>query len=1200
MAVHGFSRSTSQVYLELLGDTSKFDVKKLQELGRQLENAEKLGKATTGSIKKMLDEAIKLSKTPFVDKRSLDASARVIRGLAASLDAYKNRYLAFVKLTEASQNRFNTLKAGGFIGMRREEVEYDKQRVERLKRITSQLELEYLKQRHAYESYVKAYEASSKRLKQIDDTRNRMAKSIYSFVDNRRFLSEKDRSMAFGIAQMFEQANPNTATGQRQIATAINQWNAFTSAMIRQKAEMSGLMRAWEKFRVVFSRVVDALLSFYVITAAQTLFFGFFQSLIKSNQLIEETEARLKALLVTAEKFARAQSKLRELTVATPFTYQELVESSALVRAYGVDIEKNMRAVVDWASAVKRDLTDTAVAFGKITAGSPRSQMLLSTRGFSMAMYETYLVQYRDRALALNKMIDDMYGGTAERLSRTFEGLLANMNDVWIFISQELGKPLFQSLKNDIQTLFNLLKALSAPGNSTLAWIGEFLNFLVSITVTLGFASGINFLISKIPTGIGAIIASTLTWEGILKVIGTRFMLIFSVLESISAVKGSLQLNELVAERERLENQTGGTARERLERERAITDNIEQQIRKIRDSNFLVEAFQIAEKNRLYDTLEVRKKIVAALEQEVKLEQARQAFQMAKGSTLQNYKLGNMLRDYDLAGFIQGVSNELTGKLVSRTGATAQNVDFLLAKQKWLNELLKPMTKTEALQKIKQEIRTFVLDSGGDIDDLRIKIVEFMNEFQVSVEELSEFFKGGKKGTAFDRTRFDELGAQIDSYSQSLQKQLAVVRGNIGAYESLYGALKNKSVADLIAQSNAMEANKANEKGRLVILQLVESLIKFKDMTKVAFDTKPIDEYNRRVGSLKEKARGLAENVGQKQFSYYGVNELGQLYDSRQKTTTALRQKMAAAKPYSKELLDATDKYLVSLKREYELYLLLQDSSTNYGEAYLGVLAEIRQKNQELYDDVARMSVDFLSETGRGIFDELLFGTTRDRLTSEIDDLRFKLIQIQAEKAGRQLIEDTEVSTLARINELEAERANVILPILENALQSVSDKMSDMLFSQIAEQLLNPLLSDEEMKKKANLQAYADYFKEVEKSLTFINTVQMSALNFSLNENLNLYKSILATITMINSQLITKQFLDAGITGGSSPIPKTGSSPIPAPIEKRMGGGIVRGFSQSTTIINQNIVQIPGNIYGFDDFKRKVDDANRALKGRSI
>ena len=79
--IPSFSRSATQVFLEIYADTSKYDPKKLTDLAKNLETADVSGKKVVGTVKNLLDKSILLSRTPFLDIKSLNAGARIIQSL---------------------------------------------------------------------------------------------------------------------------------------------------------------------------------------------------------------------------------------------------------------------------------------------------------------------------------------------------------------------------------------------------------------------------------------------------------------------------------------------------------------------------------------------------------------------------------------------------------------------------------------------------------------------------------------------------------------------------------------------------------------------------------------------------------------------------------------------------------------------------------------------------------------------------------------------------------------------------------------------------------------------------------------------------------------------------------------------------------------------------------------------------------------
>ena len=100
---------------------------------------------------------------------------------------------------------------------------------------------------------------------------------------------------------------------------------------------------------------------------------------------------------------------------------------------------------------------------------------MLSTRGLSMGGYERYIDEYKDRAIALQKYIDDTFGGTAARISETFYGLKTNIADLFDIMIQGKGEPVFKEMKRDLQYIQTIFTEINEQmGNVGIAgWIAS-------------------------------------------------------------------------------------------------------------------------------------------------------------------------------------------------------------------------------------------------------------------------------------------------------------------------------------------------------------------------------------------------------------------------------------------------------------------------------------------------------------------------------------------------------------------------------------------------------------------------------------------------------------------------------------------------------------------------------------------------------
>jgi hypothetical protein len=125
--------------------------------------------------------------------------------------------------------------------------------------------------------------------------------------------------------------------------------------------------------------------------------------------------------------------------------------------------------------------------------------------------------------------------------------------------------------------------------------------------------------------------------------------------------------------------------------------------------------------------------------------------------------------------------------------------------------------------------------------------------------------------------------------------------------------------------------------------------------------------------------------------------------------------------------------------------------SQTWAQAFGKQLSSINVELNKAQDTIAGMIVDSAREAGKGILNEMLYGTTAKSIDSQLDDLKFQLQQIQAEKQYEltgvksiTLVEDQEANTLAKINQLEKERSEIILNLLSNIAQKAVSKMEDM------------------------------------------------------------------------------------------------------------------------------------------------------------
>lgn len=280
----------------------------------------------------------------------------------------------------------------------------------------------------------------------------------------------------------------------REVDRALTSATRAKEKWDKQHTLSGWILNFWEKLKTVFFRVLDALISFAVINTTIQLIGAFTKSIIESNAQLEVLDARLSLMTGSGGAFDKLKKQIIDLTINTPFIIKEFIDASVSLQAFGLKAEKYLKPIADWASAIGKDIADVSVAFSKISTGSPRTALLLSTRGISKADFDKEFAKTQDRAVALANIVERRFGGMAERVSQTFTGMLSNIQDAWFLLSSALGEDLFKSIRVDVVNIFTSLRS----------WAKDPPVFIKAISVSI---KGLYEVIKIATIGIGVFLA---------------------------------------------------------------------------------------------------------------------------------------------------------------------------------------------------------------------------------------------------------------------------------------------------------------------------------------------------------------------------------------------------------------------------------------------------------------------------------------------------------------------------------------------------------------------------------------------------------------------------------------------------------------------------------------------------------------------
>lgn len=175
---------------------------------------------------------------------------------------------------------------------------------------------------------------------------------------------------------------------------------------------------------------------------------------------------------IAVERFQEALN----LAAKTPYNVEQVVAAQVQLSALGQKNIDILRDTVDLASGLNADLARTANEVGKAAAGSLRGyQELRNTLGITQERLKTFgaVVDSQNRLLVTNEfqirknreallaLIRTDFGGSSERLSRTLEGQISNLQDEIIKLSGSIGSAYLPSAKGAVSVTTDFIRYLN-------------------------------------------------------------------------------------------------------------------------------------------------------------------------------------------------------------------------------------------------------------------------------------------------------------------------------------------------------------------------------------------------------------------------------------------------------------------------------------------------------------------------------------------------------------------------------------------------------------------------------------------------------------------------------------------------------------------------------------------------------------------
>lgn len=224
---------------------------------------------------------------------------------------------------------------------------------------------------------------------------------------------------------------------------------------------------------------------------------------IEAGAQMEGFETRLTVLMGSAGAAKDRLDELFQIGSTTPFELPGLIEAEVNLRALGVNAEKTLPMVMDFAGAMGVDLASAAVEVGRamqfgagavetISGRALRAQVELSTGADALKMSTE---EFREAMVQTLTDPDGIFAGGTDKLAATFNGMLSNLSDSFFKFRKEVGDAdLFVTAKATLKVVLDLLDKNKAAVSDLASTFGKGLADAIIFVIDLMFKIPVLFL----------------------------------------------------------------------------------------------------------------------------------------------------------------------------------------------------------------------------------------------------------------------------------------------------------------------------------------------------------------------------------------------------------------------------------------------------------------------------------------------------------------------------------------------------------------------------------------------------------------------------------------------------------------------------------------------------------------------------------
>lgn len=200
------------------------------------------------------------------------------------------------------------------------------------------------------------------------------------------------------------------------------------------------------------------------------------QWLVGANADMEQYQNTLTVVLGSQQKAIDTLTWATKFAAQTPFEIPQVVEATTRMSAYGIEAQKTLGIVGDMASVMGKDLMQAVEAVADAQTGELErlkefgitKQMIQDQAkllGSNPINNSGQITDTKAFNAALFALMEKRFKGGMDMQSKSFKGMLSNASDFMGTMGRELGKPLFDYEKKQLEKFLNTLNQLKENGS---------------------------------------------------------------------------------------------------------------------------------------------------------------------------------------------------------------------------------------------------------------------------------------------------------------------------------------------------------------------------------------------------------------------------------------------------------------------------------------------------------------------------------------------------------------------------------------------------------------------------------------------------------------------------------------------------------------------------------------------------------------